>query len=188
MVLGLLLVLVQTGDGVLLRSKGLILMALRRMRFIAMILNNVYSVTLLSMLAISMLAFIVLFGIFIYKDLGGVKFGRDSFLFFDYVFFCSNWRANASALSIFGVFVFGCGLNYIQNINSANILIDLIWLIGIILFFIHCRFLSNVEYEHKKGIAFAKELFLNIKINPRLILLWGARILFSVLIAYRFYR
>lgn len=152
-----------------------------------MILNDSYSIALLSLLALSMIAFTVLFAIYIYTELGGVKFGRDSFLFFDYILFCSGWKPNASALSVLCVFIFGLAFGYKQNTHSEGFLIDVIWLVGIVLFFIHCRFLSNVEYENKKGVAFAKELFINLRLQPKFMVLWMARIVFIILIICRFY-
>lgn len=81
MVLVSLLVLAQVGVGVQLKLKALTLMALQQVRFIDMILNNFYSLLFLLMLALSIFSFTVLFALFIYKDLGGVKFAQDSFLF-----------------------------------------------------------------------------------------------------------
>lgn len=40
-----------------------------------------------SLLALSMLAFTILFAVFIYKELGGVRFGRDFFYFLTIYFF-----------------------------------------------------------------------------------------------------
>ncbi|HFU4284620.1 TPA: hypothetical protein ACH5Z6_004053, partial [Escherichia coli] len=59
-----------------LKLKALTLMALQQVRFIDMILNNFYSLLFLLMLALSIFSFTVLFALFIYKDLGGVKFAR----------------------------------------------------------------------------------------------------------------
>lgn len=153
-----------------------------------MILNDSYSIVLLTLLALSMLAFTVLFAVYIYQELGGVRFGRDSFLFFDYILFCSGWKPNISALSILCVFIFGLGFSYNQNVHQDDLWVDVIWLTGVILFFMHCRFLSNVEYKSKNGIVFAKELLVNIKLQPKFIALWISRILFIIIIAYRIYQ
>lgn len=150
-----------------------------------MISNDILSSFLLFMLALSILCFTILFALFIYKELGGVKFGRDSFLFFDYIFFCSGMKPNISALSVFFVFLFGVSLDYNLNTHFGNSLGDILWGVGIVLFFIHCRFYSNLEYK-KNRIAFIRELFLNMNIQPRLIFLWLARVLFVILIVNRF--
>lgn len=105
-----------------------------------MILNNFYSLLFLLMLALSIFYFTVLFALFIYKDLGGVKFARDSFLFFDYIFFSSDMRANASALSVICVFIFGLAFDHNRNPLVKNYLVDIVWFLGVVLFFIHCRF------------------------------------------------
>ncbi|EFE7632573.1 hypothetical protein GA334_24785, partial [Escherichia coli] len=136
-----------------------------------MILNNFYSLLFLLMLALSIFSFTVLFALFIYKDLGGVKFARDSFLFFDYIFFSSDMRANASALSVICVFIFGLAFDHNRNPLVKNYLVDIVWFLGVVLFFIHCRFFSNLEYGKTK-IIFVRELFFNLKIKLRLIFLW----------------
>lgn len=123
-----------------------------------MILNNFYSLLFLLMLALSIFSFTVLFALFIYKDLGGVKFARDSFLFFDYIFFSSDMRANASALSVICVFIFGLAFDHNRNPLVKNYLVDIVWFLGVVLFFIHCRFFSNLEYGKTK-IIFVRELF-----------------------------
>ncbi len=162
-------------------------MALQQVRFIDMILNNFYSLLFLLMLALSIFSFTVLFALFIYKDLGGVKFARDSFLFLDYIFFSSDMRANASALSVICVFIFGLAFDHNRNPLVKNYLIDIVWFLGVVLFFIHCRFFSNLEYGKTK-IIFVRELFFNLKIKLRLIFLWLSRLLFIILILNRFYR
>ena len=154
MVLVSLLVLAQVGVGVQLKLKALTLMALQQVRFIDMILNNFYSLLFLLMLALSIFSFTVLFALFIYKDLGGVKFARDSFLFFDYIFFSSDMRANASALSVICVFIFGLAFDHNRNPLVKNYLVDIVWFLGVVLFFIHCRFFFNMEYVNTKNIFF----------------------------------
>lgn len=67
-------------------------------------------------------------------DLGAI------FLFFYYIFFCSGKKPNAAALSAFFIFIFGSAFNYKQEIDTNDILMDIDWFLGVILFFIHCRF------------------------------------------------
>ena len=116
-----------------------------------MILNNFYSLLFLLMLALSIFSFTVLFALFIYKDLGGVKFARDSFLFFDYIFFSSDMRANASALSVICVFIFGLAFDHNRNPLVKNYLVDIVWFLGVVLFFIHCRFFSKRAFFQPKN-------------------------------------
>ena len=126
-----------------------------------MILNNFYSLLFLLMLALSIFSFTVLFALFIYKDLGGVKFARDSFLFFDYIFFSSDMRANASALSVICVFIFGLAFDHNRNPLVKNYLVDIVWFLGVVLFFIHCRFFYNIEIGDKN--YFCKRAFFQPK-------------------------
>ena len=110
-----------------------------------MILNNFYSLLFLLMLALSIFSFTVLFALFIYKDLGGVKFARDSFLFFDYIFFSSDMRANASALSVICVFIFGLAFDHNRNPLVKNYLVDIVWFLGVVLFFIQPKNKTKVN-------------------------------------------
>ncbi len=68
-----------------------------------------------------------------------------------------------------------------------NYVVDIVWFLGVVLFFIHCRFFSNLEYGKTK-IIFVRERFFKLKIKLRLIFLWLSRLLFIILILNRFYR
>lgn len=64
-----------------------------------MILNNIHFINLATIL-LCMLVFIAFFVRFIYKELGGVKVGKDSLLFFDFMLFSSGWKSNIPALAM----------------------------------------------------------------------------------------
>lgn len=79
------------------------------------------------------------------------------FLFFDYIFFSSDMRANASALSVICVFIFGLAFDHNRNPLVKNYLIDIVWFLGVVLFLYTVVF-SNLEYGKTK-IIFVRELF-----------------------------
>jgi len=84
--------------------------------------------------------FFVSFVFFIYKELGGVKVGRDSFLFFDYMFFSSGWRANLPAFVILLTLLLGNLIDYKRVGDVNNVYINSIGILAMIFLFIHCRF------------------------------------------------
>lgn len=147
-----------------------------------MILNNIYFINIATIL-LCMLVFIAFFVHFIYKGLGGVKVGKDSFLFFDFMLFSSGWKSNIPALAMALALIFGNYFDYIRNHDIAVIYVNAIGIIAMFFFFIHCRLFSPVIYDGKK-IQFIKELILTYTISPRYIFLWLSRAFYILLIIY----
>ena len=96
-------------------------------------------------------------------------------------------ETNSLRCAIIQTFIFGLAFDHNRNPLVKNYLVDIVWFLGVVLFFIHCRFFSNLEYGKTK-IIFVRELFFNLKIKLRLIFLWLSRLLFIILILNRFYR
>lgn len=72
----------------------------------------------------SCLCFLLFFVNFIYKKLGGVKVGRDSFLFFDYMLFGSGGRSDIPCISMFLIFLTGLAQDYIKNYSLENLYVN----------------------------------------------------------------
>lgn len=144
-----------------------------------MILNDFYYV-FIALTFISMIVFFVCFVRFVYKDLGGVKVGKDAFLFFDYMFFGSGWKSNLPVLAFILTLVFGNCFDYIKDHDSNTIQISMIGFLAMTMFFIHCRFFSKLSFDAQK-IKFIKEFALNFKVNSRYVFLWGSRLLYLAL-------
>lgn len=151
-----------------------------------MILDNLYSINMILMLFL-MLLFSACFVRFIYKELGGVKVGRDSFLFFDYMLFCSGWKANLPASTLALVSIFGSLYEYIKTDDMKTLYASIICFFAALALFIHCRFFSDIFYDGKK-IKFIRELFLNFKINLRYVFLWLSRALYIafIILSYKY--
>ncbi|HEN3638655.1 TPA: hypothetical protein U5E40_003322 [Yersinia enterocolitica] len=150
------------------------------MRFIAMILNNAYYINI-AVTLLFMLVFIACFVRFIYKELGGVKIGKDSFLFFDFMLFCSGWKSDIPALAMVLTLFFGNFIDYTRNYNTDIIHVNIIGFFAMLLLFVHCRFFSGVVYDGKR-VKFIKEFFLNFKPLPKNIFLWLSRVLYITFI------
>ena len=146
------------------------------MRFIDMILNDFYY-AIIAVTLCFMLVFIACFVRFIYKELGGVKVGKDSFLFFDYMLFDADWKSNLPALAMALTLLSGYLFDYIRNYNAATLYINIIGFLGMLFLFVHCRFFSGIVYD-KHHIQFFKEFLLNYKAYPRYIFLWLSRVLY----------
>lgn len=147
-----------------------------------MILNNIYFINLATIL-LCMLVFIAFFVRFTYKELGGVKVGKDSLLFFDFMLFSSGWKSNIPALAMLLAIIVGNCFDYFRNHDIAVIYVNTIGVIAMFFFFIHCRVFSQVIYDGKK-IQFIKELFFNYTISPSYIFLWLSRVFYILLIIY----
>jgi hypothetical protein len=106
-----------------------------------------------------MLVFIAFFVRFIYKELGGVKVGKDSLLFFDFMLFSSGWKSNIPALAMLLAIIFGNCFDYFRNHDIAVIYVNTIGVIAMFFFFIHCRVFSQVIYDGKKNTIYKRAIF-----------------------------
>lgn len=120
--------------------------------------NDFYFYILLFASIFFMFVFFAFFVRFIYKELGGVKVGRDSFLFFDYMLFGSGWRSDIPSISIFLILLTGLAQDYVKNYSFENLYINSLGFFAVFLFFVHGRFLSGVSYSNGKKIMFFREL------------------------------
>ncbi|EBC1279604.1 hypothetical protein G6T08_004823 [Salmonella enterica] len=120
--------------------------------------NDFYFYILLFASIFFMFVFFAFFVHFIYKELGGVKVGRDSFLFFDYMLFGSGWRSDIPSISIFLILLTGLAQDYVKNYSFENLYINSLGFFAVFLFFVHGRFLSGVSYSNGKKIMFFREL------------------------------
>lgn len=153
-----------------------------------MILNNFYYYPVLGLLVVFMCVFFASFVLFIYKELGGVKVGRDSFLFFDYMLFCSGWKAEVPALSMLLVMILGNILDYSKDKNVEILYMNCIGILAVIFLFIHCRCLSGIRYYNDKKIKFLRELLWGFKMRPRFAVLWLSRLSYITFFALHFYK
>lgn len=124
-----------------------------------MILNDLFYYFYIIAIFLFMSIFMAFFVRFIYSELGGVKIGKDSFLFFDYIFFGSGWKSNLPALAMIPVLVFGDLFDFIRGCNIENLRVNVIGFFFMIFLFIHCRFFSNIKYD-EGDIKLIKEFFI----------------------------
>ncbi len=98
--------------------------------------TDFYFYVLLFVSIFFMFVFFAFFVNFIYKELGGVKVGRDSFLFFDYMLLGSGWRSDIPCISMFLIFLTGVAQDYIKNYSLENLYINSLVFFAIVLFFL----------------------------------------------------
>ncbi|KFB96933.1 hypothetical protein GTGU_04662 [Trabulsiella guamensis ATCC 49490] len=153
-----------------------------------MISNNFYYYALLFTSVFFMLLFFVFFVLFIYKELGGVKIGRDSFLFFDYMLFGTGWKANIPALSVFFITFLSVVQDYILNSDFKAIRANVIGILAAFLLFIHCRYLSGVHYNNDGKIKFLKEFFFGGGVKLHFVVLWLSRLLYIAFFILHYYK
>ncbi|EFO1000552.1 hypothetical protein DX038_22785 [Escherichia albertii] len=111
--------------------------------------TDFYFYVLLFVSIFFMFVFFAFFVNFIYKEPGGVKVGRDSFLFFDYMLFGSGWRSDIPCISMFLIFLTGLAQDYIKNYSLENLYINsLVFLL--LFYFFYGGFLSGISYNNGK--------------------------------------
>lgn len=102
----------------------LMLMVTPQRSYTIMTSTDFYFYVLLFVSIFFMFVFFAFFVNFIYKEPGGVKVGRDSFLFFDYMLFGSGWRSDIPCISMFLIFLTGLAQDYIKNYSLENLYIN----------------------------------------------------------------
>lgn len=150
--------------------------------------NDFYFYVFLFSSVFFMFVFFAFFVFFIYKELGGVKVGRDSFLFFDYMFFGSGWKADLPSMSMLIVVLTGLAQDYIKNYNLENLFINFLGVLAAVLFFIHGRFLSGISYRNGEKIIFFRELLWGGGLKPHFVVLWLSRLLYIAFFVLHFYK
>ncbi len=116
--------------------------------------TDFYFYVLLFVSIFFMFVFFAFFVNFIYKEPGGVKVGRDSFLFFDYMLFGSGWRSDIPCISMFLIFLTGLAQDYIKNYSLENLYINSLVFFCYCSIFFHGGFLSGISYNNGKSNVF----------------------------------
>ena len=98
--------------------------------------------------------------------------------FFDFCFFERGTISNSSIVLLLFTYIFGIALSVVRGDGFSFILSNAIGVLSIILFILHCRFLSKRRFLNVNGIEFLKEFFFERKVNTHNLLLWLARFLY----------
>lgn len=143
-------------------------------------LNNLYYGSL-ALTVFFTLIFIFCFFLFYYSGTSRMPERKITFLFFDFMLFRSGCLPNISALSIAGILIFGNLFDHIRNHNINTLHIHSIGFVATLLFFIHCRFLSDKTYNDQE-IKCVREMFFNINLSLKSLFLWFSRVGYMVLL------
>lgn len=133
-----------------------------------------------SLMALSLIGFVVCFIIFCHYKKFSFRDVTAPLKFFDFCFFEKRILSNYSMIFFIFIYIFGTFLSFIKEEGVSLIFSNTMGLASIVLFFFHCRFLSNRRFENENGIEFLKEFFSERKISINNLLLWLARLLYIV--------
>ncbi|MCW0314840.1 hypothetical protein [Pantoea ananatis] len=149
-----------------------------------MSLNDLHYTSIFLML-IFMIVFFAFFVHFIYKELGGVKIGKDTFLFFDFMFFGSGFKSNAPSLAMAMIILLSGFSTYSKNHDVTALYEGVVVSFAMLFLFVHCRFFSGISYS-KTRVKLIKEFFLNLKLTKNFFFLWLSRVFYIAVIFYAY--
>jgi len=145
-----------------------------------MSLNNLHYISIFFIL-LSMIVFFACFVHFICKELGGVRIGRDTFLFFDFMFFGSGFKSNIATLAMAVIILFSRLSVYGKSHDLTALYEGFISFFAMFFLLMHCRFFSQISYD-KGSIKLIREFFLNLKLTKMFFFLWLSRVFYIALI------
>ncbi|EOV8987381.1 hypothetical protein ACN6UZ_001186 [Cronobacter dublinensis] len=118
----------------------------------------------------------VCFVIFIYKVLGGPKAGRDSFLYFNFIFFKRDTLANISLCFFVLSYLSEAFAEYRRGVDNLMLLGNLMGGASFLLFGIYGKCFYCDVIEDKKPFFFINVFLTEVDFKPGSVFLWLARI------------
>lgn len=137
----------------------------------------------LSTLSLMMLFFLFAWGgcffIFVYKILGGPKVGRDSFLYFNYIFFKRDVLANISFCFVVLGYISAAFVEYRREFDDLMLLANLMGGASFLLFGIYGRWFYFDVPENEKPFFFINVFLTRVDFRFGSLFLWLSRISYA---------
>ncbi|WP_438430227.1 hypothetical protein [Escherichia coli] len=143
-----------------------------------MISNDV----ILNVSSLMMLFFLFAWGgcffIFVYRVLGGPKVGRDSLLYFDFIFFKNNALANISLSFLVLGYISAAFVEYRRGGDSLMLLANLMGGGAFLFFGIYGKCFCHDAFEDKKPFFFIDIFLKKVDFQFGSVFLWLSRLLY----------
>ncbi|WP_242868577.1 hypothetical protein [Pantoea dispersa] len=104
------------------------------------------------MLLLFLLLLGVCFFIFVYKNLGGTKVGKDSFLYFNYMFFKRGVLSNSALIFLVLGYVAAATAEYRRGFDNLSLISNLSGGMSVFLFALYGKYFYQGLIEDKKTI------------------------------------
>lgn len=135
--------------------------------------------TILNTSAIIMLFFLLAWGacffIFIYKRVGGPKVGKDSLLYFNFMFFKRDVLANFSLVLFVLGYMSAAIVEYRREFDCFMLMANLSGACSFLLFAIYGRFFHHDVIEYENPFFFIKIFLSKFDVTFGSMLLWLSR-------------
>ncbi|WP_172730870.1 hypothetical protein [Pluralibacter gergoviae] len=143
-----------------------------------MISNDV----LLNTFSLLMIFFLLLWGgcffIFTYKELEGPKLGKESFLYFNFIFFKRGILSNISLLTLFCGYLSAALVEYRREFNYLMLIVNMMGGIAFLLYGIYGKCFFHGVSEINKPLFFIRVFIAEVDFSFGSLLLWLSRLMY----------
>lgn len=134
---------------------------------------------LFNVLSVMMLFFLIMFAgcffIFVYKVLGGPRVGRDSFLFFNFIFFRRNILSGLALIFLVLAYAAEAFAQLREGASITSLLANVSGSLSILLFGVYGKYLYRGVIDDKNPFFFIKVFLTKIGFSFADVLLWLSR-------------
>lgn len=141
-----------------------------------MISNDIVLNTSAFIMLFFLLAWGTCFFVFVYKSLGGPKVGKDSLLYFNFMFFKREVLANISLAFLVLGYISAALLEYQREFDDFMLFANLAGGISFLLYAIYGRYFFNAEIEYEKSLFFIKIFLTRLDFTFGSVFLWLSRL------------
>lgn len=152
-----------------------------------MISNDIVFNVLSMMMLFSLIMFAGCFFIFVYKVLGGPKVGRDSFLFFNFIFFRHSILSGLALIFLVLAYMAEAFAHFREDAGIIPLLANASGSLSILLFGIYGKYLYRGVIDDENPFFFIKVFLTKIGFSFADVLLWLSRFTYIAWIVIVFY-
>jgi len=130
--------------------------------------------------SLMLLFFLFLWGgcffIFVYRNLGGAKVGKDSVLYFNYMFFKRDFLSNCALLFLVLGYMAAAIAEYIREADNLLLVSNLSGAISFFLFALYGKYFHQGLTDDEKPFYFIKVFLTKLDLSFGSIFLWLSRL------------
>lgn len=128
------------------------------------------------MLLLLLLLWGVCFFIFVYRNLGGIKVGKDSLLYFNYMFFKRDILSNSALIFLVLGYVAAAIAEYRREFDNLSLISNLFGGMSFFLFALYGKYFYQGLIDDKKPFFFIKVFLTKLDLSFGAIFLWLSRL------------
>lgn len=134
---------------------------------------------ILNSLSFMMLFFLSLWGvcffIFVYRNLGGPKVGKDSLLYFNFMFFKHNILSNCSLIFLVLGYIAAAAAEYRRDFNSLLLMSNLAGGVSFFFFALYGKYFYQGLIDDEKSFFFIRVFLTKLDLSFGAVFLWLSR-------------